>query len=244
MAELSVALCGGLGNQLFQIAAGQSISRNTKRMLCLGESTVTHHSTQDYYSTIFSKWVSSRRDSADAQTISETSYAYTEWNFPLDKNVLLSGYFQNYQYILDDFVDSLVLPEVPTLQGAFIHIRGGDYVNHWLHHIDLRSYYQRAVAYFPENTKFYIFTNDISYAKTFSFLDEINCEFVSGCDEVESLALMKSCTIGGICANSTFSWWGAYMNRNNRTLVLPSEWFNSPVYTDGYFFPGSTVIIV
>jgi hypothetical protein len=245
MSQLSIALCGGLGNQLFQIAAAHSISKKTNRVLLLGESPVTHHSRQDYYSSIFSKWVSCRKDIKDAETINEKSYEYEEWQFPLNKNVILSGYFQNYKYILDDFIDSLVLPNVPTLQGAFIHIRGGDYVNHWLHDVKLQSYYEKSIACFPKHTKFYIFTNDISYAKTFPFLDTIDYEFVNESDELHSLALMKHCLVGGICPNSTFSWWAAYMNRKDRILVLPSKWFNSPyIYIDGYFFPGSTVITV
>jgi hypothetical protein len=55
---------------------------------------------------------------------------------------------------------------------------------------------------------------------------------------VTSLALMASCTEGGICANSTFSWWGAYLNPK-RTLILPNKWFNSTsFYSQGYYFPG------
>jgi len=54
---------------------------------------------------------------------------------------------------------------------------------------------------------------------------------------------MSKCK-GGICANSSFSWWGARLNPN-RSIILPSKWFNdSRLYTDGYYFPEATIIDV
>lgn len=237
---LTVSIAGGLGNQLFQIAAASSIAKKNNRKLCLPSIPSTHHSKQNYYETIFQQW--SPEDVGEHTTVCESSYHYKEWRINIPIPVQLSGYFQNYKYIEDDFIERLVLPHTPSLDGAFLHIRGGDYVNHWLHDMKLQRYYERAVAMFPNTTKFYIFTNDVTYAKTFSFLNTIQHEFVTGQDEVTCLSFMKNCKLGGICANSTFSWWGAYLNRNGRTLVLPSKWFNTPdIYIDGYFFPGSTI---
>lgn len=234
---ITISLCGGLGNQLFQIAAATFIAKKNQCKVCLPKITETHHSKQNYYDTILRNW--HPEETTSLAQVHEKSYEYQDWKVT---DVQLCGYFQNYKYIDSDFVESLVLPETPILDGAFLHIRGGDYVNHWLHHVDLKNYYQSAIQMFPRGTKFYIFTNDISYAKTLSFLDTINYEFVDEKDEVHTLSLLKNCKLGGICANSTFSWWGAYLNRNARTLVVPSKWFNtSDIYVDGYFFPGSTI---
>ena len=91
-------------------------------------------------------------------------------------------------------------------------------------------------------TKFSIFTNDKLYASTKSFLGDIDYEFVDT-PELESLALMSKCK-AGITANSTFSWWGAYLNPH-RPICMPSKWFNDLEYSiAGYFFPGVFIISV
>lgn len=239
---LTITLQGGLGNVLFQLAAARSISRKNGRRLCLPSLPKTHHSEEDYYSNILQNWKLFQEPLEDTIQIQEPSYQFQDWQFAnVDKNIHLLGYFQNYKYIDDDFIDTLVLPEMPVLEGAFLHIRGGDYVNHWLHDVKLNNYYYRAIEKFPKGTKFYIMTNDIPYAKTMSFLNSIDYEFVEEPNEVRCLSLMKNTTLGGICANSTFSWWGGYLNRENRTIVLPSKWFNMATYVEGYFFPGSLV---
>ena len=243
---LTISLCGGLGNQLFQLAALQTISRQSGRKMYLEsfDSPLTCHSDQKYFDSILSQWKSCPQRQTPCQEVHETSYEFRIWKFGVPI-VKLCGYFQNYQYISEDFVNSIVLPDVPILQGAFLHIRGGDYVNHPLHDVHLEDYYTKAISLFPKDTHFYIFTNDIVYAKTLSFLNTIHHTIVEESDEVKTLTLLKNCTLGGICANSTFSWWGAYLNRNHRILVLPSKWFNTPnIYIKGYFFPGSTIIEV
>ncbi len=226
---------------MFQLAALDSISKGTKTSMFLEKSGTpkTQHSQQDYMDTIFLEWKHIPRRELPVEVVDEVSYEYREWEF-FRSATRLRGYFQNHKYISNTFLDSLWLPNVPKLDGAFLHIRGGDYVNHPIHDVGLAAYYERAVQMFPEGTKFYIFTNDIPYAKTLSFLKKIDHEYSTERDEVRVLAYMKNCTLGGICANSTFSWWGAYLNRENRTLVLPTKWFNDPtIYIDGYFFPGS-----
>lgn len=238
---ITVQLQGGLGNQLFQIAGSEYLSTLHGRDLCLPEITPTHHSSANYYQTILRQWKDRVKDIGSHADMYERTYAMEEWAIPPGP-VKLYGYFQNYRYILESFASRLTLPEVPPLDGVFLHVRGGDYVNHRLHDVKLDSYYRRAVQMFAKGTKFYVFTNDIAYAKSLVWLSEIDYSFVDEPDEVRSLALMMQCRLGGICANSTFSWWGAYLNREGRTLIVPSKWFNNPsIYVDGYFFPGCTI---
>jgi hypothetical protein len=105
-------------------------------------------------------------------------------------------------------------------------------------------YYERAVRQFPAGTHFSVLTNDISYAKTIPVLQRISHTFVEEPDEVRALWTLARCRDGGICANSTFSWWGAYLNPD-RTIVLPSKWFNDPsMPIEGYFFPRSLTVPV
>lgn len=237
---ISVKLQGGLGNQLFQIAAGCHKAYQSMRAFRIISSVPTPHSSQDYFASILQKWRSFLGDEpSGSQPIHETSFVYTD--APTSPPELtLYGYFQNYRYVPSDFCASLVLPPVDRRPGAFLHIRGGDYVGHPLHDVGLDAYYMRAVSLFPQGTHFYVFTNDIAYAKTRPIFASISHSFVHEPNEVTCLALMAACSLGGICANSTFSWWGAYLNRYARTLVLPSKWFNDDrISIEGYFFPGS-----
>lgn len=235
---ISVHLQGGLGNHLFQIAKCIQVSRETGRRIWLPVPEKTVHSDQDYFSTIFRSISHTRQDYTNYVTIPENQDYRSN-----AENIQLSGYFQDYRNIPDDFSEYLTLPDVDPMNGAFLHIRGGDYKGHWLHDIGLTVYYERAIQLFPIGTMFYIFTNDIEYAKTLPFLDRINHQYIKEKDEVKCLAMMKSCSVGGICANSTFSWWGAYLQRNNRMLVLPSRWFNdTQMSVTGYFFPEATVL--
>jgi len=240
---LSIELQGGIGNQLFQLAALESIAtKNGKSMVRSTDiSPRTGHSAADYFQTILLEWKKLPIHPAPTVSYLEPSFHYQEWNIP-EQSAQLRGYFQNHRYISDSFEKSLWLPNMPILDGAFLHIRGGDYVNHSLHDVHPVHYYERAIQQFPVDTMFYIFTNDVAYAKTMPFLSTIRHTFVEEPDEIRVLSLMKNCTRGGICANSTFSWWGAYLNRKNRTLVLPNTWFNEPtIYIAGYFFPEAII---
>ena len=238
---ITVALQGGLGNQLFQIAAASLISKTQDRELWLPDTPKTHHSAARYYETILRLWSDRVRDIGPCAEQHEKTYSFQNWCLPPEP-VRLYGYFQNYRYVPADFQSTLVLPSVPSLDGAFLHIRGGDYVRHPFHDVGLSTYYERAVSHFPPGTHFHVFTNDVSYAKSLPILQKVSHSFVTDSDEVVCLAKMKACTVGGICANSTFSWWGAYLNRGTRMLILPSKWFNDPrIYVEGYFFPGSFI---
>jgi hypothetical protein len=239
---LTVNLQGGLGNQLFQLAAGEYIATQTGRRFYLDVSTtpVTHHSSQNYLTSVFRKWNSFQSCTHPTSFVQEPSYALQDWRSRLGDmpHVRLNGYFQNYQYVQSSFLERLELPSQSfDRNGVFLHIRGGDYKNHSLHDVGLSdTYYPWAIQQFPEDTHFYVFTNDIPYAKSMPFLKGIHWSIVET-DELQALNCMRQCS-GGICANSTFSWWGAYL-KPNRKLILPDTWFHdSSIHIDGYFFPG------
>jgi hypothetical protein len=235
---LAVELNGGLGNQLFQLAAAETIANETGRTFCVMDYTTpeTKHSSANYFSSVLSEWKNTPILPHPRSSIKEDSFKKKVWSFS-EPNVLLSGYFQNWKYISRSFRLKLKLLETPPTDTAFLHIRGGDYVNHSLHDVRLYNYYERAIKHFPKDTHFYVFTNDINYAKTMQFLRNIPHSLMTT-DEVTSLTLMSKCARGGICANSSFSWWGAFLNPN-RTIVMPDKWYNDQKeYTEGYYFPG------
>jgi hypothetical protein len=240
---LSVNLQGGIGNQLFQLAAAETIAAQTKRTFCIPTPITprTHHSSQNYFDNVFQSWRIHCQDAGPATVVVEPSYDVQPWETQLDSaipHVALSGYFQNYRYIPSNFCDRLELPiQSFDPKGVFLHIRGGDYVAHPLHDVQLeRTYYPWAIQQFPPDTHFYVFTNDIAYAKTMPFLHSISHSFLIT-DELQALNCMRQC-VGGICANSTFSWWGGYL-APQRKIVIPSKWFNDTrLVTRGYSVPG------
>jgi hypothetical protein len=259
---VSVALQGGLANLLFEVAAADYVANALGRAVGFSEACTpaTQHSSKNYFETVLKAWSHPMALSTDPVVCKERSYAMVEketWTatlgaVPADRWVRLEGYFQNYQYIRPEFVAQIVLPPPAPLEptAAFLHIRGGDYVRHWLHDVGLNDgdYYRRAMALFPPDTHFYVFTNDYAYASSVPWIkDPTKHTWMHGLDEEHALATMAACPRGGICANSTFSWWAAYLQKARGgagTWVLPSKWFNDPfIYIEGYMFPGCIKMI-
>lgn len=168
-----------------------------------------------------------------------------------DKNVLrldevyLNGYWQSERYFADvteeirrmyRFPDLLtdyqqkMLDEIQSKQSVSMHIRRGDYLEHpELYGTITMEYYERAMRYIQErkeNVYFYIFTNDIPWAMQNFKRDNIFIIEDSGHADTGNLdmALMAACK-DNIIANSSFSWWGAWLNRNQEKIVIaPKEW--------------------
>jgi len=103
-----------------------------------------------------------------------------------------------------------------------IHVRRGDYVDNPFY-VDLMEteYYGKAMAEFP-GADFLVFSDDIEWCKKQDIF--AGCEFSEGKDEVEDLNLMASCT-GHIIANSSYSWWGAYLSPHGGKVIAPKEWY-------------------
>lgn len=249
-----VQLMGGLGNWLFQIAFAEYL-KQFGIYPKLEIASHSPHSSEEYMDTILREWKSHTlpyginfivgRNRFTEERMQPYDWIQIVQSIP---NLSITGYFQNYTYITQSFIEKLKLPtealsrHLEIKDTVFIHIRGGDYVNHPIHDVKLDNYYVRAIKLFPEGTTFSIFTNDIDYAKSKSFLKEVPHVFIHE-RELESLYLMSQCS-GGICANSSFSWWGAYLNRA-RKLILPSKWFNDmSLYTGGYYFNEATILSV
>jgi len=242
---LTVDLVGGLGNQLFKLAALLHVAKRTNRVPYIQSiQNPSPHSSVSYFDTIlrpFRGLYSTIRPTSFRQ---EPSFAYAEWRGLLrfQDNPQMNGYFQDYRYVDREFVEKLVFPtgvlaSYPGIQsGVFLHIRGGDYVGNPAHDIGLDAYYGRAIKLFPDGTRFYIVTNDVDHAMNRPYVVGLNYTLVTE-SEIETLFLMSQCA-GGICANSSFSWWGAFLNPN-RKIVMPDRWYADPnLSTVGYYFPG------
>jgi hypothetical protein len=118
-----------------------------------------------------------------------------------------------------------------------MHFRRGDYL--LISGLNLTlNYYYEAVKYFEQKftnkkIKYLIFSNDIDWVKNNLKID--NVVFVEGLDRFHDMCLMTLCD-HMIIANSTFSFWGAYLNKNkNKNVICPYAWGNPNI--DGKYFP-------
>lgn len=104
-----------------------------------------------------------------------------------------------------------------------IHVRRGDYVNNPFY-VDLfeDGYYKRAMDFlaFPKEM-YLVFSDDIEWCKNQELFN--GCRFSEGKTEIEDLNLMASCT-RHIIANSSFSWWAAYLSPHKGIVIAPALW--------------------
>lgn len=235
-------LTGGLGNQLFQVASVYGIARKRGIMVLNPKTSGRNsHSDRNYFKTIFRRFLQ-REDAFDnfVSKFKMNTYREIESHF-YDSNLLsknskysrYSGYFQNYNYFdsyLDELRKLIDLPVLPETRRFFIHIRLGDYVNNKDHYVDLKHYYQTCLEIirrqYGENVEFCVFTNQKTYAEKYllDHLPSIRNYTFGDSDELIALAEMSQCALGGICANSTFSWWGAMLNpRKNKKIFFPNR---------------------
>ena len=120
-----------------------------------------------------------------------------------------------------------------------MHIRRGDYLLH-KNYIGLCGidYYSKAIEYvkkkYGNDIQFAIFSNDMSWCKEniFHLLEDYECTFVDwnkGKASYNDMRLMGYCKVN-IIANSSFSWWAAYMNNNkDKEVIAPEKWTNMSV---------------
>jgi hypothetical protein len=121
----------------------------------------------------------------------------------------------------------------------FIHVRRGDYLKTpQFYVIDYDKYYSLAIEHImtkdPDAT-FCIFSDDIEYCKTYHVFNNINKTFLDY-DDFLTIYAMSLCSKGGICCNSTFSWWGSFMNENpDKIVTMPSRWLNNDWQNDVFY---------
>lgn len=231
---------GGLGNQLFQIASTFGIAQRNGGLFVINTSHIqmNAHSKINYVDTVFNKFIVHSPEIDEFLRI-KTPFDFSPslFNIPKKGCYLIGEYLQCVNYFHSYRKELISLLNLPapsnfTHMSSFIHLRYGDYVNHPLHYVDLGLYYKRAIDYFrniyDSNMHFRVFSNDMNKAKSFCKTVGLkNISFDESSDEVQSLSDMRACFLGGICANSTFSWWGGYLNPNEKSIIcLPNKWFN------------------
>lgn len=181
---------------------------------------------------------------------SEPRFAYdTTWP-SLGDNLMLDGYFQSEKYFasIADGLRGDFLPRAPLsaenaaiaglareAESVMIHVRRGDYVSNAttlrIHGVCSPAYYEASVAVMRKRLtrpRFFVFSNDMEWAKGNLKLGD-DAVYVMGNDKAPEMDihLMAQCR-HHIIANSSFSWWGAWLGKNEgQVVVAPSPWFNT-----------------
>lgn len=158
----------------------------------------------------------------------------------------IQGYWANERYFSDisdivkgtyrfpdiDAKNSDIAYIMQNSNSISIHIRRGDYLNpenNFFVNISETEYYKRAIKHIENNItnpQWFVFSNDMDFCR--ENLNLTNATFVDwnvGVDSYRDMQLMSLCK-HNIIANSSFSFWGAYLNKNpNKIVIAPKEWY-------------------
>jgi len=270
-------IIGGLGNQMFQYAAGRALAsrRNAQLRLDISgfESYALHQgfelqrvfacpaeiaSTADIDQLL--GWQSRPlirrfmvRPSLAALRkevfVVEPHFHYWPEINKAPQSCYLAGYWQSEKYFQDseseireDFTFKIsmadrneqIAEKIVGVNAISLHVRRGDYVNNphtkATHGICSPDYYRDAISYMAkqiESPRFFVFSDDMAWVRSQMKLD-FPCHYIehnSGAESYNDMRLMSMCR-HHIIANSSFSWWGAWLNPEPQKIVIaPKKWF-------------------
>lgn len=233
-------LMGGLGNQMFQIAVAHSIAldNNDEAVFDFTKCHTPHQgNTSDRYENNLFKLVKSKID-IKYQHLFEEAEINVYKQIPYNYGLMIRGYFQNIKYFkhhqkqiqdlfyIDQnnifFIKDKFKNFTDFSNTTSVHVRRGDYLKFPdVHPLCSKEYYANAMNTLIDQ-KFIFVSDDIEWVKQ-NFKGS-NITYSDLNDEVLDLTLMTMCS-NNIIANSSFSWWGAFLNRNkNKQVLSPPCW--------------------
>jgi hypothetical protein len=234
-----IKLQGGLGNQLFQVAAAFAYSKKHKTELYLDAS--EWHGSQgknahEYKDTIFKNFIFDSIYPRSVFNYNEPRFNYDEITRPECNNpcMRLEGYFQSLKYFedyKDEFLEMLWLPDLayhPYPASVAVHIRQGDYlIHHHIHDICDEDYFRRALTYFPNVDDINIFTDAKEYSsRVFRPFQLDKVKIIQSDDELKDFTLLSRHD-NIICSNSSFSWWASLIGRPKNKIIVPKLWIKN-----------------
>jgi len=231
---------GGLGNQLFQ--AANAISQGIKHdrpviFLPKSETPGQGRNTENYINNIFRN-LEFRENLNEITTVTEPTFEYSGVN-PVLGNTSFYGYFQstknwfgNENEIREMFqpdknsVDYFYqkYPQLLQPNTLSIHVRRSEYLKlSHIHPTVSLEYIKQSLNIIGDYSTVFIFSDDHEFVS--QNLNFPNSIYVNESEDYMELWLMSMCK-NNIMSNSTFSWWGSFLNKNtNKKIVAPSIWF-------------------
>lgn len=284
-----VQVIGGLGNQMFQYAAGRALSMRLSRRLRLDTAAFSGYGRHQGFE--LTRVFACRPEIATkeeirgllgwralhaarktlmrprfamlhgARLVVEPHFHYWPGFRDLSNGAYLAGYWQSEKYFLDaaetvraDFTftqplsspNAALADKIDGTAAVSLHVRRGDYAldprtkaNHGLCSLE---YYRAAISYIAERVghpEFFVFSDDVEWTRANLKID-FPCTYVDHNQASESyndMRLMSLCR-HHIIANSSFSWWGAWLRpRPDKIVVAPRKWFANANRVDDLFPP-------
>jgi len=250
---VSVNLKGGIGNMLFQIAFIEDLARRGgfevrypdidnvfQTLLKSGHS----QNCYDYLSIFRNFDWRKNQDKPMPNRIVHIPHHY-EYIEPVD-DMIYDGYFQSERYFdrgetLKLFEPAEFIKRNIKINSVSIHVRRGDYISKYSDtYEELTSdYYIKALKEIGKYNEVYVFSdNKIWCVDNFPF----DCTLPNNSDYVQ-MFMMAQCR-DNIIANSSFSWWGAYLNQNpDKKVIAPAKWYKTDRYSAKDIYTSNMIII-
>jgi hypothetical protein len=246
-------LKGGLGNILFQIATAKSMAID-KGTDCSFPNLIEQihkinadslHNPHLKHGFEYLDFLSNLKKESPTRPLKTYIYPFEFVNFNISEDdFFIDGFFQSEKYfkhnrvtILDYFCNFHIYDDIINQKYGFIntkkcssiHVRRGDYLKFPNHHpTQPLEYYLSGIEILKNKTDiFVIFSDDIEWCKDNIKID--NAIYIEGEKDYIELYLMSLCE-NNITCNSSFSWWGAWLNKNeNKVVIGPKIWFGSAI---------------
>lgn len=250
---------GRLGNQMFQIATtiGVGMDNGLNYYFNDWKCSYTH---SDFNEFMENKLINDPTGKMEFN-YQEPGFGYNKIELESNFNYGLKGYFQSEKYFKkhrDLILETFRLSEdfKNILKGKYwdildnscsLHIRRGDYIDKQDYHpLVSLEYYKDALKEIYGNdfinVNILVFSDDIKWCKENLLIENANVHYITNNVDILDLYLMTMCD-NNIIANSSFSWWGAWLNQNdNKKVVAPKAWFGTKqtnlktndLYCDGW----------
>jgi hypothetical protein len=238
---------GQLGNQMFQVASLKGIAKNNGYNFCIPNhnEVLIDNLGNKLRIELFHPFNLKNISQLNLQTIEESRPSVSESRFSFDVNLYnncpdwinLVGYFQTEKYFKNielevkedfSFKDKILIPckdMISKVENPIsLHIRRGDYlINSGNHHNLSLEYYENSLSMFDSDRNVIIFSDDPEWCKQQKIFEDDRFLVAEGNSSYVDLCLMTLCP-EHIIANSSFSWWGAWLSNSNR-VIAPSKWF-------------------
>lgn len=228
-----VVFCDRLGNNLFQLAAALSLSSEITICVPLDNE---YQATLKLSDTFYRGFPILNYVPHGMPIYEEPFYHYSQIPYTDGTDLIIKGYFQSYKYFdrtkvlnqlsIDEKTFAFIqlnYPEILNERFTSIHVRRGDYLKMLFKHPFCGlNYYQKAIDLIGRNGKFIVVSDDIGWCRKYLKLEKVI--FVENTSPIIDLYIQSFCE-NNIMSNSSFSWWGAYLNKNGGKVVAPRLWF-------------------
>lgn len=243
---------GGLGNQLFIVSAAFVAHKELNIPLYIFDAPYTHHNIlkNNYNKTIFKFFgIHTGFNLSEQKYLENYSYdknigvpqAFSPWNSnTLKPGVIMKGYYQFYPTLkpYENEIREKVLKGLNPISSytgsAFLHVRRGDFMTNPAFIVLEEDYYKSAIELLlklnPAIKKILVLSTDLDWVRSKQLFKQDIFTIVNEPNELDCLAIMSEASEGAIIANSTFSWWGAFLGAHARRnpVILPSTWMVYP----------------